>query len=118
MAIVGIGVDLCSVERWQTMCTRRPGVVGRILNPDEAATSVTSQAARWAAKEALAKALGAPVGMAWLDSEVVRTESGAPAFTLRGTVKERADRLGITHVHLSISHDGGFATAFVICEAR
>lgn len=118
MAIVGIGVDLCSIERWRAMCTRRPGVVQRILNPAEAATSVASQAGRWAAKEALAKALGAPAGMAWLDSEVVSTETGAPSFALRGSVKERADELGITHVHLSISHDGGFATAFVICEAK
>lgn len=118
MTVIGIGVDLCSVERWRVMCERRPGVVSRVLNPAEAAVSVTSQAARWAAKEALAKALGAPVGMSWLDCEVVRGDDGAPSFRLSGTVQARATELGITDVHLSISHDGGLATAFVICEAR
>ncbi|WP_420177011.1 holo-ACP synthase [Luteococcus sp. OSA5] len=118
MAVVGIGTDLCSIERWQALCERRPGLVERILNPAERAVPPASQAARWAAKEALAKALGAPVGMSWLDSEVVRSPSGAPVFEMRGTVRARADELGITHVHLSLSHDGGLATAVVVCEAR
>ncbi|GAA1388963.1 holo-ACP synthase [Luteococcus peritonei] len=116
MAVVGVGIDLCSIARWEAMLQRRPGLLQRILNPAEAATSTASQAARWAAKEALAKAIGAPAGMAWLDSEVVRTESGAPRFEVRGSVAARVAELGITTIHLSMSHDGGMATAIVICE--
>lgn len=116
MAIVGVGIDLCSVERWVAMCQRRPGLRERILNPDEAALAPQSQAARWAAKEALAKALGAPAGMVWLDTEVVRAPSGAPEVIVRGSVAARVAELGIEHIHLSMSHDGGMATAIVICE--
>lgn len=118
MAVVGIGTDLCSIERWQQMAERRPGLVERLLGPDEARLPVASQAARFAAREALAKALGAPAGMAWRDCSVVREPSGAPRFELRGTVAARAAALGITDVHLSITHDGGLAAAFVVCEAR
>lgn len=118
MAVVGVGTDVCSIERWTAMCARRPGVVDAVLCPSEAALPPASQAGRWAAKESLAKALGAPSGLAWHDCEVVREPSGAPRFELRGTVRARAEELGITHVHLSISHDGGLATAFVVCEAR
>ena len=116
MAIVGVGIDLCAIERWEQMLQRRPALLGRILNPDEAATSPASQAARWAAKEALAKALGAPAGMAWLDSEVMRSPSGAPRLEVRGSVAARVAELGIETIHLSMSHDGGMATAIVICE--
>lgn len=117
MAVVGIGVDLCSIERWRQLLERRPGVVAHVLSPSEAALPLASQAGRWAAKEALAKALGAPAGLAWRDCEVVREESGAPRFEVRGTVAARAEQLGISTIHLSISHDGGLATAFVVCEA-
>ncbi|WP_203569104.1 holo-ACP synthase [Aestuariimicrobium ganziense] len=114
--IVGIGMDVCSVERYERMVERHPGVVARLLNPSERQVPIASQAARFAAKEALAKALGAPAGMVWLDSEVVRAGHGQPSFELRGTVAARADELGITRVHLSISHDAGLACAYVVCE--
>lgn len=117
MAIVGIGVDVCEIERWQQMCRRTPGVLTRVLTPDEAALSPASQAGRWAAKEALAKALGAPAGLVWQDCQVVRSPQGAPSFELRGTVAARVAELGIGTIHLSLSHDGGLATAFVVCEA-
>lgn len=55
--------------------------------------------------------------MNWLDMEVVRSEAGAPSFVVTGTVAERVVELGVTRIHLSISHDGGFATATVVCEA-
>ena len=74
-------------------------------------------AARFAAKEAMAKALGAPTGMAWHDAEVVREESGRPLLTMTGTVRARADELGVTSVHLSLSHDAGIASAVVVLEA-
>ena len=68
-------------------------------------------------REALAKALGAPGGLGWQDAEVVVDELGRPSFRLSGTVAARAAELGVTHVHLSITHDSGIASAFVICEA-
>ena len=115
--IVGIGTDLCVIERFEAMLRRRPGIAERILTPEERALPVQSQAARFAAKEALAKALGSPGGMSWLDVEVVRSEAGAPSFVVTGTVAERVAELGVTRIHLSVSHDGGFATATVVCEA-
>ncbi len=114
--IVGIGVDVCSVERWEAMVSRRPAVVARLLTPAEAARNSTSQAARFAAKEALAKALGAPLGLSWLDAEVVTGAAGEPVLEIRGTVAARAAELGVTKVHLSLSHDAGLAVAYVVCE--
>ena len=72
-----------------------------------------SLAARFAAKEALAKALGAPGGLCWHDAEVVTPRR--PRFEIRGTVPGVPSRRRRT-VHLSLSHDGGFASAFVVLE--
>ncbi|MBB1587182.1 MAG: holo-ACP synthase [Propionibacterium sp.] len=115
--IVGIGTDLCVVERFEAMLRRRPGVAERLLTPEERALPVQSQAARFAAKEALAKALGSPGGMSRLDAEVVSSEAGVPSFVVTGTVAERLAELGVARIHLSVSHDGGFASATVVCEA-
>ena len=115
--IVGIGTDLVAVERFDAALTRNPGLATRLLTPDEQGLSMESRAARFAAKEALAKALGSPGGMSWLDAEVVRSEAGEPSFVVTGTVAERLAELGITRIHLSVSHDGGFASATVVCEA-
>ena len=114
--IVGIGTDLVVIERFEAMLGRRPGLAGRLLADGERALSVESQAARFAAKEALAKALGSPGGMRWLDCEVVKTEAGVPSFRTYGSVAARIEALNIETIHLSLSHDGGFATAMVVCE--
>lgn len=113
--IVGIGVDVCSIQRFSDAAAR-PGFLERVLHPDERAGSVASQAGRWAVKEAFAKALGAPSGMAWLDCHVVRTESGRPVVEASGTVAARMAELGVATVHVSISHDAGVAVAVVVCE--
>lgn len=115
--IVGIGTDLCVVERFAAMLERRPALLARLLTPSEQGLSLPSQAARFAAKEALAKALGSPGGMRWLDCEVTKSDAGAPSFVTSGTVAARIEELGIGSVHLSISHDGGYATAMVVCES-
>lgn len=115
--IVGIGTDLCVIERFEAMLARRPGITERVLTPGERSLPVRSQAARFAAKEALAKALRSPGGLRWLDAEVVTDQAGAPAFVLTGTVARAAAALGVSRVHLSLSHDGGLATAFVVCES-
>lgn len=77
-----------------------------------------SQAARFAAKEALYKALSGGEGLSWQDCEVVPDEavSAAVRFELRGSVARRASELGVTRVHLSLSHDAGVAVAMVVCE--
>lgn len=113
--IVGIGVDVCDLARFAGMEDRRPGVVTRFLTPAEAALPPRSRAARFAAKEALAKALGAP-GLSWLDVEVTTDDMGRPRFEVRGGVRARCDELGVHTIHLSISHDAGVAIAFVVCE--
>ena len=114
--IVGVGVDVCALERFAAAEQRRPGLTQRLLTEREAALSPVSRAARFAAKEALAKALGSPGGLAWHDAEVVADETGRPGFVLTGTVATLAQALGVARVHLSISHDAGLATAFVVCE--
>ncbi|WP_296136957.1 holo-ACP synthase [uncultured Tessaracoccus sp.] len=115
--IVGIGTDLIVVDRFAAALERQPGLGARLLTEQERGLAVESQAARFAAKEALAKALGAPGGLRWLDCEVVRDEARQPHVHCTGTVAERVAELGITRIHLSISHDGGLATAMVVCEA-
>lgn len=115
--IIGIGTDLCVVERFEAMLERRPGLLERLLTPSERSLSVQSQAARFAAKEALAKALGSPGGMKWVDCEVVKSADGVPSFVATGTVAARIAALGVGRIHLSISHDGGYATAMVVCES-
>ncbi|MEO6471729.1 MAG: holo-ACP synthase, partial [Aeromicrobium sp.] len=72
--------------------------------------------ARFAAKEALVKALKAPAGMSWQDIEIVTTPSGAPELLLHGAAEARAKELGVTSTHVSMSHDASVATAFVVAE--
>ena len=57
-----------------------------------------------------------PVGLAWHDAEIVSEETGRPRFDLRGTVAARAEALGAAHVHVSLSHDAGIASAVVVLE--
>jgi holo-[acyl-carrier protein] synthase len=115
--IIGVGIDVCDVARFAEAIKRRPGLVRRLFTPTEAERPIASQAVRFAAKEALAKALGAPSGMSWLDAELVTDDHGRPAFKIVGTVAERAAALGIGTIHVSLSHDAGIASAVVVCEA-
>ena len=115
--IIGLGIDVCDVARFAQSVDRRPGLVQRLFTPAEAERPIASKAARFAAKEALAKALGAPAGMSWLDAEVITDDHGRPAFKITGTVAARAFELGIVTIHLSLSHDAGIASAVVVCEA-
>jgi len=117
MAVVGVGIDVCEIDRFEQSLERTPGLRERLFCGDEVGRPAASLAARFAAKEALAKALGAPNGMAWHDAEVVSESSGRPRFELRGTVLEQAEALGVTSVHLSLSHDAGVASAVVVLES-
>ena len=120
--IVGVGIDVVPVQRFAEALARTPGLAARLFTESEQVTdtgarrSAESLAARFAAKEALAKALGSPGGMNWQDAEVVVDGVGRPSLEVRGTVAARADALGVTSWHVSLSHDGGIASAVVIAE--
>src|SRR5690606_4079297 len=96
--------------------SRTPRLMERLFAPTERELRLPSLAARYAAKEALIKALGGSDGVHWTEIEIVPEESGKPHFVLTGsTAAVVADR-GITRLHLSMSHDAGLATAYVIAE--
>jgi holo-[acyl-carrier protein] synthase len=114
--IVGVGIDVADIDRFAAALERTPGLRTRLFTPAERQLPLHSLAARFAAKEALAKALDAPVGMDWQDAEVVSESSGRPVFALRGTVAARAELVGARSVHLSLSHDAGIAGAVVVLE--
>jgi holo-[acyl-carrier protein] synthase len=116
MGIVGVGIDVVAISRFEEAVERSPSFVERIFTPAERTLGPHSLAARWAAKEALAKALGAPGTLHWHDAEVVREDGGKPRLDVRGTVQARAQELGIARFHLSLSHDAGIASAVVIGE--
>ena len=115
--IVGVGIDVVDIDRFADSLARTPAMRERLFTEQERTRSTASLAARFAAKEALAKALGAPVGMAWLDAEIVNETTGNPQFDIRGTVLARANDLGVQSVHVSLSHDAGIASAVVVLES-
>lgn len=123
MRIVGIGVDVVDVSRVERMLARYPAFPGRVFTPGEVAYCdgkagrAACYAGRWAAREATRKALGGIRRMRWHDVRVDRAPSGAPRMVLEGTAKERADRLGVTEVLISFSHERAAATAFAIAVA-
>lgn len=115
--IVGLGVDIVGVARFSAALERTPGVAARLLTPTEREGAVPSLAARFAAKEAVSKALGAPPGLRWLDVEIGREPGGRPSVQVRGTVRRAADNLGVRRWHVSLSHDGGMVVATAIAES-
>ena len=120
--IVGIGVDVVDLTRFERSLARTPALRGRLFGDHEtvlrdgAPRQVPSLAARFAAKEALIKALGGSTGVSWHDIVVVSDEQGAPSLTLTGGARALADARGVARLHLSLSHDGGVAVAYVIAE--
>lgn len=114
--IIGIGVDVVDVERFGAELERVPRLRQRLFTPVERDLPIRSLAARFAAKEALAKALGSPGGMFWQDSSIAPTRGKCPTFDLTGSVAKACDDRGVTTVHLSMSHDGPIAQAFVVLE--
>ena len=121
--IVSVGNDVVLVERFIAALKRTPLLAERLFTEAERRTSSgnprspESLAARFAAKEAVAKALGAPSGLHWHDCEIVVDPDGRPWLTMTGTVAAAAKERGIQRWHLSLSHDGGIASAVVIAEA-
>jgi holo-[acyl-carrier protein] synthase len=114
--IVGVGIDVVDISRFSQALARTPSLAVRLFTEGERKLPPHSLAARFAAKEALAKALGAPRGLLWTDAEVINGTGGRPHLKVTGTVADAASRLGVTGLHLSISHDAGIASAVVIAE--
>ena len=120
--IIGVGIDVAEIDRFAEALERTPGLARRLFTeaelvlPSGEPRGMASLAARFAAKEAVAKSLGAPAGLSWLDAEVTTEESGRPRLTVTGTVAARAAQLGVRGWHLSLSHDAGVASAVVVAE--
>lgn len=120
--IIGVGIDVAEIERFGESLRRTPQLAARLFRDEELLLpsgerrGVASLAARFAAKEATAKALGAPGGLRWTDVEIYVEPSGQPRLRVRGTVAARAAELGVRGWHVSLSHDAGVASAVVIAE--
>ena len=120
--IVGIGVDLVDIARFERGLIRTPALKERLFAASEQIRDgkpmpLRSLAGRFAAKEALIKALGDSTGVQWHDMRVTNDELGNPGFELFASTKAIADSRGITTIHLSMSHDAGVAIAYVVAEA-
>ncbi|NUN50086.1 MAG: holo-ACP synthase [Candidatus Brocadiae bacterium] len=123
--IVGIGVDICEVSRMAAFLERQgERAHERLFSGEEVRyclrrrRSAQSFAARFAAKEAVMKLFGTgwSQGIRWRDIEVVRAPGGPPGIRLHGEAAQRAQRMGIARIHLSITHSGDNAMAHVIGE--
>jgi holo-[acyl-carrier protein] synthase len=114
--IVGVGIDVVDTGRFAEALARTPRLAGRLFTEGERGLPLRSLAARFAAKEALAKAIGAPRGLLWTDAEIVTGPDGRPRLQVSGTAAAVAAGLGVPGWHLSLSHDAGIASAVVIAE--
>ena len=121
-AIVGIGVDAVDVERFRAVLARRPSLLERLFTDDERAVAAGRDAsprlaARFAAKEAVMKALRVGIGAAaFRDVEVVRSDGGAPCLALRGRAAALAEARGVRRWHVSLTHTDVVAVASVVAE--
>lgn len=114
--IIGTGIDVVNIERFEKIIERNPALLNRVFVEHERQLNLRSLAARFAAKEAIAKALRAPAGMVWQHCWIENTQDGAPYIVTEGTVAATAASLGINRWHLSITHDDPVAIASVVAE--
>jgi holo-[acyl-carrier protein] synthase len=114
--IAGIGVDVVDLARFERAIERTPRLRERLFTAAERTLPVHSLAARFAAKEALIKALGGSEGVRWHDMEIVPDDERNPGFVLHNVVERDVRDRGIARIHVTMSHDAGVATAFVITE--
>ena len=121
---MGVGTDLVHVPRLEQVLARHPGFVQRVYTGAEIAYCQEHRepgprfAARFAAKEAVLKALGTGLarGMRWQDVEIVAGPRREPRVVLHGMVAETARRLGVRDVQVSLSHTDEYALAFAVTE--
>lgn len=120
MKIIGIGLDLVKIERIREIAERwREQFLNRLYTPEERdyclkrASPYASLAGRFAAKEAVLKALGTgwSGGIRWVDIQVLNDASGKPVATVTGRAQELIRRAGVTSIHVSLSHDSDYAIA-------
>jgi holo-[acyl-carrier protein] synthase len=118
--ILGLGVDICEIARMERALDRHPTMRDRVFTPEERAycdskaRPAESYAGRFAAREAVIKALGGYRGRVWQDISVARSPSGAPEIRLRGNAKARADDIGVARVLISFTHERANAVAFAV----
>ena len=123
--IIGSGIDLVEIARIQESLDRFGSrFLNRVFTPAEQAyclrkrRSAESLAARFAAKEAAAKALGTGIsrGVNWLEIEVIREPGGRPGIRFHGRAAEFASQLGVVHSALSLTHTDSLSMASVVLE--
>lgn len=122
--IVGIGMDVVEIGRIRNLARRHSAFLTRTFAPcelhhcQEKANPFPHLAARFAAKEAVFKALGTgwSVGLEWTDVAVENNAAGQPAIRLTGVARQLADQLGAHRIHLSLTHTGSYAGAQVVLE--
>ena len=127
MEIVAHGIDLVDCPRIEEMIKRHgERFVNRVFTANEQAyaeankNSIEKLAGRFAAKEAILKLIGTGWRgkIAWTDIEVINNSTGQPEITLRGEVEKLADKLGIKHISVSITHTSNFAIASAVALAQ
>lgn len=114
--IIGIGIDVVDIARLRAALERAPRLRDKLFTARERDLALSSLAARFAAKEAVAKALGSPGTLHWHDVTIQRVPGARPVIETSGSVARCAEQLGVARWHLSLSHDGGLATAMVVAE--
>ncbi len=121
--ILGVGVDTVSLSRFEAKLAETPRLKDRLFLDietvnDGSEASIQTLAGRFAAKEAVIKALSGNPGIEWHGIEVGKESSGKPVIWLHGTTAKLALQLGVRKFHVSISHDGDSAVAFVVAEGE
>jgi holo-[acyl-carrier protein] synthase len=122
-AIAAVGVDIVQIHRIQRALKRHPErFLKRVYTPMEVAVCrgrESELAARFAAKEAVMKALGTGAkGVAWREIEVLPNRRGKPLVYLHGRAKARAEKIELDGVDISLTHDGDLAIAVVAGRSR
>lgn len=123
MSVIGIGVDAVDIERFRRSLLRTPTMRERLFTPEELAyvspkaDPVPSLAARFAAREAVMKALGVGLGaFGFHEAWVARADSGEPSLVLSGAAAALAMSAGVERWHLSITHTDVVAIAYVVAS--
>jgi holo-[acyl-carrier protein] synthase len=121
--VIGIGVDLCEIDRMRVALDRSPQLRARVFTDDEQrycderSDPTERYAARFAAKEAVLKALGLGIGACkWREIEVARADGGAPSVRLHGAAQRLAGERGVTRWHLTMTHTRSLAEAIAVAE--
>src|SRR3990172_5988013 len=121
--IIGIGIDIVDISRikeaemrWGQRFLERVFTEGEIKYAMLNVSPHPRLAARFAVKEAMSKAIGTGItsGITWKDTEVISRDSGRPQILLHGELRKIAESMGVTGIHVSISHDGNHAVAQVV----